>query len=485
MAKGAFVVGNQAARAKRGKAGPRIVKLKGKPGYYIRWYELRSNVIPLRFVAILPHELDLQPAREGGVVVMKDPGRRNPYHRVLKAADVIVEVAGFEVNTPAEFEEMIAKFDGKTIRMNVNRGGKHGTTPRFMKAGGTKEQAQESLARWMESKRARKDGVADQKVTFAQLAQEYLQWADTLGGYSPTWRKDVELIAKHHIERWGAWQIAKIPPAEFGQWAERRYRESSYYTVYKELHVLRSMFKLAQKRRYTKASPVQDIKLRRPPAQVPKYLTEQEIAKLLEIARQKDKERLRPRKPKPGKQLLYSADNMLRYYNLDGTFDSARIRFLLLSALRKSQFTDLTWKQFDPARGTITLQASERHSEKSRRVTVIPLPQAAIEIIKGQPKVCEVIFPNFSGERDGQIHKRFLRIAREFKKQTGKRVHLHMLRHTSLTYLLQHSKDIALVSKYAGHRKVETTQIYAHILEQRMREATKDFDITVPRAGKP
>jgi len=141
-------------------------------------------------------------------------------------------------------------------------------------------------------------------------------------------------------------------------------------------------------------------------------------------------------------------------------------------------FVDLKWDQYDKESGTITLQKTEEHSEKSRRSNIISLPKKAIEIIDGQPKNSEYIFPNLCGGRDLSIANRLSRgIFKTYEEKTGKHIHLHMLRHTAITYLLRHTENIVLVKEFAGHRKIETTLIYAKILIEDMKKAVTDFDI--------
>ena len=204
---------------------------------------------------------------------------------------------------------------------------------------------------------------------------------------------------------------------------------------------------------------------------------------MLQIARAKDDSRLDPDvKAKIGrtKTTLGQASDVLRSdrYNKDGTFDMARIRFLLLTALRKSQFIDLRWSDYDSKRGVITLQTSATHSEKSRRVNVIPLPKKAKVVIDGQPRNSDYIFPNLAGGHDVQIGRRIGKIFKTFEDRTGRHMHLHMLRHTALTQLLEHTQNIAAVSRFAGHADIKTTEIYAHVMDNQLKAITTDFDCT-------
>ena len=109
---------------------------------------------------------------------------------------------------------------------------------------------------------------------------------------------------------------------------------------------------------------------------------------------------------------------------------------------------------------------------------MIPLPEKAQAIIDGQPHNSEYIFPNLVGGHDVQVAARLGRIFKKFEEQTGRHLHLHMLRHTALTSLLEHTQNIAAVSRFAGHADIKTTQIYAHILDGQLKEITADFDCT-------
>jgi integrase/recombinase XerD len=48
-----------------------------------------------------------------------------------------------------------------------------------------------------------------------------------------------------------------------------------------------------------------------------------------------------------------------------------------------------------------------------------------------------------------------------------KKVHLHLLRHSIATHLLQNGMSIENISLFLGHSSLETTQIYTHFLDQK------------------
>jgi integrase/recombinase XerD len=52
------------------------------------------------------------------------------------------------------------------------------------------------------------------------------------------------------------------------------------------------------------------------------------------------------------------------------------------------------------------------------------------------------------------------------KKYLGENYHIHQLRHSCFTNLLESGTDLRLIQKIAGHTNVKTTEIYTHVSNQ-------------------
>ena len=62
------------------------------------------------------------------------------------------------------------------------------------------------------------------------------------------------------------------------------------------------------------------------------------------------------------------------------------------------------------------------------------------------------------------------------KAGIAKRVSLHTLRHSFATDLLEHGEDIRVIQVLLGHKKLETTALYAQVATATLREVTSPLE---------
>lgn len=127
--------------------------------------------------------------------------------------------------------------------------------------------------------------------------------------------------------------------------------------------------------------------------------------------------------------------------------------------LRVSEVINLKIEDIDSKRMLIHIK-----NAKGRKDRIVPLSQNILELLRSyyiEYKPKEYLFNGqtgvqYSSGSCNQIVKKYL----------GEKYHIHQLRHSCFTNLLENGTDIRLIQKIAGHSNIKTTEIYTHVSNQ-------------------
>jgi site-specific recombinase XerD len=170
-----------------------------------------------------------------------------------------------------------------------------------------------------------------------------------------------------------------------------------------------------------------------------------------------------------------------------GRRDHVFLRVAAQTGLRLSEMTGLTSKDV-----TLGTGAHVRVIGKGRKERCVPLAKPTVAVLKDwlhEPPRGDgqFLFPNGRGTRltpDG-VHYLLVRHVRAATKVCpslkGKRVTVHVLRHTMALDLLQGGVDRSVIALWLGHESLDTTQIY---LEATLAMKEKALSKTKPLNGK-
>ncbi len=80
-----------------------------------------------------------------------------------------------------------------------------------------------------------------------------------------------------------------------------------------------------------------------------------------------------------------------------------------------------------------------------------------------------------SGHLSRQVFARDIKMIAAAAGIAAARVSPHVLRHAFASHLLQNGADLRIVQELLGHADISTTQIYTHVLDERMKAMVRDL----------
>ena len=96
---------------------------------------------------------------------------------------------------------------------------------------------------------------------------------------------------------------------------------------------------------------------------------------------------------------------------------------------------------------------------------------------KGSVAASKWLFPS-SGESGHLTRQHFARDLKELAVASGLQARLvspHVLRHAFASHLLHNGADLRIVQTLLGHTDISTTQIYTHVVEERLKSLVRDL----------
>lgn len=127
--------------------------------------------------------------------------------------------------------------------------------------------------------------------------------------------------------------------------------------------------------------------------------------------------------------------------------------------LRVSEIVNLKIEDIDSKRMIIHIK-----NAKGRKDRIVPLSQNVLELLRKyfiQYKPKEYLF---NGQNSNQYSIGSCQAI--YKKYIDSEGHIHTLRHSCFTNLLENGTDLRIIQKIAGHSNVKTTEIYTHVSNQ-------------------
>jgi len=223
---------------------------------------------------------------------------------------------------------------------------------------------------------------------------------------------------------------------------------ASAATVHRKMSALRSLVRYMRRHELISADPMAGLRLPRKPKQLPVFVAEDALEKLLDEFRFGD--------------------------NFSGLRDRTVVEFLYLTGMRRSELINLQESDVDLSAGQV------RVTGKREKQRVIPL---AASFVKSLQSYIEARRENgFSGgwffvtDRGNKMYDRsvynivtrYLAMVTTVEKKSP-----HVLRHTFATHMLNHGADLNSIKELLGHASLSATQVYTHNTFEQLKKIYK------------
>ena len=230
-------------------------------------------------------------------------------------------------------------------------------------------------------------------------------------------------------------------------------------SVARRLSAMRQLFKFLYAEGHRADDPAAVLEGPKRGRTLPKVLSIKDVERLLDAARAgMNEESAKPAQRQRAARML------------------CLLETLYATGLRVSELITL------PATAARTKQAMLVIRGKGGKERLVPLNEAARRAMTDYLKLAgksetKWLFPSF-GESGHMTRQHF---ARELKTLAGScgiasaKISPHVLRHAFASHLLHNGADLRVVQTLLGHADISTTEIYTHVLEDRLKSLVRDL----------
>jgi integrase len=290
-------------------------------------------------------------------------------------------------------------------------------------------------------------GVTERReIRFSDFAEEYLAYSKANKAAS-TFERDCFVIEKHLLPRWGDRILPRISPKDVEAYKLERLELVTAATLNRELFVISNMFRKAVEWGYLREYPLAGVKKIKTGLQRFRYLTRDEIDRLLKSSRESSNPQLYT--------FLVTALN---------------------TGMRLGELTALEWKDIDFGRKTILVDNKEDHHTKNYECRTIPMNDLLAEVLESHPRHSDSPYVFVRGEDGEKFHKMRTSFENAVKRAGIPHVRFHDLRHTFASHLVMGGVDIRTVQELLGHKDIRMTMRYSHLAPDHMKSAVQVLD---------
>ena len=219
----------------------------------------------------------------------------------------------------------------------------------------------------------------------------------------------------------------------------------------RHLSAVRGLFRFVRAQRYIEHDPTELLDRPRARARLPTVLSRDEVERLL------------------------AAPDL---NNPAGLRDAAMLYTMYASGLRVSELVGLELEGLSRAEGLVRVRG------KGDKERLVPIGDVASELVE---RYLHDVRPQWASAREQAIfvtprgtrmtRQAFWKIVRRHALTAGiaRAISPHKLRHSFATHLLEGGADLRAVQEMLGHSDIATTQVYTHVLTDRLQAVHRRY----------
>ncbi|MFV0625923.1 MAG: site-specific tyrosine recombinase/integron integrase [Alphaproteobacteria bacterium] len=285
------------------------------------------------------------------------------------------------------------------------------------------------------------------KIFLEMLSAEKGASPNTLLAYESDMKQFFEIIDEEDVKK-----ISKEDLSDYVQ--ELSEYDFSSKSIARKISTIREFFKFLFSEKEILENPAMNMTTPKLDKNLPKFLTQQEMKEMIEFSR---------------------SENDVSHRRM-----AVMLELMYACGLRVSELVGLPENAINFDKKQILVKG------KGSKERIIPVATSALDAVLEYLKFrdCFIkegrrsiwMFPSIRS-RSGHITRdAFFKNIKKIAVLMGispSRVSPHVLRHSFATHLLNNDADLRSVQKMLGHEDISTTQIYTHIVSERLMEIVK------------
>ncbi|TYC53631.1 site-specific tyrosine recombinase XerD [Rhodobacterales bacterium] len=226
----------------------------------------------------------------------------------------------------------------------------------------------------------------------------------------------------------------------------------------RRLSALKQFYKFLYAEGSREDDPTRTLSAPKKRAGLPKVLTVEDVDILIETAKAETEKAQKSAAARLRAQRLYT---LMEVLYATGLRVSELVALPVTAAMRDARLIEIKGKG-----------GKERLVPLSHAAQAAMKDYVGLRAAEGAHEKSPWLFPSH-GDSGHLTRQHFARELKDLARAAGldaSKVSPHVLRHAFASHLLQNGADLRVVQQLLGHADISTTQIYTHVLDERLRE---------------